>query len=214
MKNIYLLISTIALTIFSVGQLFSQTITVTGALNTFEKCPGLASSSQSFDVSGESLTANINIGTFTGLEYSTDNTTFLASLVLSHTGGIVNVTTIYVRMTAAENATIFGLIFIFSAGAATQTVVVTGVMDGSPPVANVNNLANVTDECEVTALTAPTATDVCAGSITGTHTITLPITAQGTTVVIWTYDDGNGNTSTQNQNVIIDDNNIIPEKKK
>lgn len=38
-----------------------------------------------------------------------------------------------------------------------------------------------------------------------THNATLPITSQGTTVVTWTYDDGNGNTSTQNQNIVIQD---------
>ncbi|MGM0626516.1 MAG: T9SS type A sorting domain-containing protein, partial [Bacteroidota bacterium] len=32
-----------------------------------------------------------------------------------------------------------------------------------------------------------------------------PITTQGTTVVTWIYDDGNGNTSTQEQNVVIED---------
>ena len=49
----------------------------------------------------------------------------------------------------------------------------------------------------------PTATDNCTGSITGTTTTTFPITAQGTTVVTWTYDGVNGNISTQIQNVII-----------
>ena len=66
-------------------------------------------------------------------------------------------------------------------------------------------MADVTAECEVTSITAPTATDNCGGAITGTTTTTFPITAQGTTVVTWTYDDGNGNTITQTQNVIIDD---------
>ena len=33
----------------------------------------------------------------------------------------------------------------------------------------------------------------------------FPITAQGTTVVTWTFNDGNGNSVTANQNVIIDD---------
>ena len=33
----------------------------------------------------------------------------------------------------------------------------------------------------------------------------MPITTQGTTVITWTYDDGNGNTATQTQNVIIND---------
>ena len=64
-------------------------------------------------------------------------------------------------------------------------------------------MANITSECSVTNLTAPTATDNCAGAITGTHNASLPITVQGTTVVTWTYSDGNGNTSTQTQNVVI-----------
>jgi hypothetical protein len=84
----------------------------------------------------------------------------------------------------------------------TQTVVIDDV---TAPVEDLATLADVTEECSVTALTAPTATDNCSGSITATHNATLPITTQGTTSVTWTYDDGNGNTSTQMQNVIIDD---------
>ncbi len=79
------------------------------------------------------------------------------------------------------------------------------IEDVTAPVADVTTLANVTAECSVTSLTAPTATDNCAGSITGTHNATLPITTQGTTTVTWTYDDGNGNTSIQTQSVVIDD---------
>src|SRR5210317_1224248 len=36
-------------------------------------------------------------------------------------------------------------------------------------------------------------------------TTTFPITSPGTTVVTWTYTDAAGNSSTQTQNVIIDD---------
>jgi hypothetical protein len=84
----------------------------------------------------------------------------------------------------------------------TQNVV---IEDVTAPVPDAEALADVTAECEVTSLTAPTATDNCAGTVTGTHNVTLPITAQGTTTVTWTYDDGNGNTSTQTQNVVIED---------
>ena len=84
-----------------------------------------------------------------------------------------------------------------------QTLV--SLNDALAPVPDLGTLVDVTAECEVTTLTAPTATDNCAGSVTGTTTTTLPITTQGTTVVTWTYDDGNGNTSTQTQNVVIDD---------
>ena len=84
----------------------------------------------------------------------------------------------------------------------TQNVVISDV---TAPVADVTTLADVTAECSVASITAPTATDNCAGIITGTTNTTSPITDQGTTVVTWTYDDGNGNTSTQTQNVVISD---------
>jgi hypothetical protein len=77
--------------------------------------------------------------------------------------------------------------------------------DAVAPVADLASLSDVTAECEVTSLTPPTATDNCAGVVTGTPDVTLPITTQGTTVVIWTYDDGYGNTSSQTQNVVLAD---------
>lgn len=84
----------------------------------------------------------------------------------------------------------------------TQNVIINDV---TAPIADNGSLANLIAECEVTSLTAPTSTDNCSGSITGTHNASLPITAQGTTIVTWTYDDGNGNTSTQTQDVVITD---------
>lgn len=86
----------------------------------------------------------------------------------------------------------------------TQTQDVT-IDDATSPTADNAILSDITAACEVTSLTAPTATDNCAGAITGTHNATLPITTQGTTTVTWTYDDGNGNTSTQTQDVVITD---------
>lgn len=83
----------------------------------------------------------------------------------------------------------------------TQSIIIDDV---TAPVADVTSLPDVTAQCEVTSLSAPTATDNCAGTITGTHNASLPITA--TTVVTWTYDDGDGNVSTQTQNVVINDN--------
>jgi len=71
------------------------------------------------------------------------------------------------------------------------------------PAPDVADLADLTGECSVTMPTAPTATSSCTGSITGTANVTFPIT--NTTIVTWTYDDGDGNTSTQNQNIIITD---------
>ena len=84
-----------------------------------------------------------------------------------------------------------------------QTITVS-VGDALAPVADVASLADVAAQCEVTSLTAPTATDNCAGAITGTHNATLPISSN--TTITWTYDDGNGNSVTQNQEVVINDN--------
>ncbi len=43
------------------------------------------------------------------------------------------------------------------------------------------------------------------GTITGTTSTVFPITTQGTTVVTWSFDDGNGQVVTANQNIIVDD---------
>ncbi len=65
-------------------------------------------------------------------------------------------------------------------------------------------LADVTGECSATAV-APTTTDNCAGTITGTTSDPLTYTEQGSYVVTWNFDDGNGNSIDVTQNVIIDD---------
>jgi hypothetical protein len=79
------------------------------------------------------------------------------------------------------------------------------VDDVTAPVADVTPLADVTDECSIALLMNPTATDNCGGVVTVSNDATLPITAQGITVVTWTYTDVNGNSSTQMQNVVITD---------
>ncbi|MDA3866768.1 MAG: HYR domain-containing protein, partial [Salinivirgaceae bacterium] len=84
------------------------------------------------------------------------------------------------------------------------------IADQTAPVADLAELGDITAECEVTSLTAPTATDNCVGTITATHDATLPINTQ--TIITWTYNDGNGNTSEQTQNVVISDvSNPVPD---
>ncbi len=86
----------------------------------------------------------------------------------------------------------------------TQTVI---VEDKTPPVPDVATLPTLEGECSVEIATAPTATDNCAGAITGTTNGTLPIIfdEHGTHTVTWTYTDENGNTSTQTQTVKVED---------
>lgn len=69
-------------------------------------------------------------------------------------------------------------------------------------VPTVTSLPNVNAQCTATPV-APTATSNCYGTITATTPTVFPITAQGTTIVTWTYNDGNGNTAIQNQNIIL-----------
>ena len=139
MKKIYLLVTTFALTMFSVGQLFSQTITVTGALNAFEKCSGSVSASQNFSVSGASLDDDIDIGGLAGLEHSIDNITFTSTLTLARTAGTVASTTVYVRMTAGDNNAINGNILVTSENAATQTVAASGSENSLSATSTSNN---------------------------------------------------------------------------
>jgi hypothetical protein len=68
----------------------------------------------------------------------------------------------------------------------------------------VPTLNTVTAEC-TTTLTAPIATDNCAGTVTGTTADPLTYTGEGTYTVSWNFEDGNGNDIDVTQTVIIDD---------
>jgi hypothetical protein len=71
------------------------------------------------------------------------------------------------------------------------------------PVEDLATLPDVNADCELTTLTAPTATDKCGLTITGTPNVTFPITKEGETIITWTYTDSDGNSTTQEQRVII-----------
>ncbi|MBU2914553.1 BspA family leucine-rich repeat surface protein, partial [Reichenbachiella agariperforans] len=77
------------------------------------------------------------------------------------------------------------------------------IADVIDPVADLETLADIESECDVESLTAPTATDNCSGSVSGTHDASLPITES--TTITWTYTDESNNSITQTQEVIIAD---------
>jgi len=79
------------------------------------------------------------------------------------------------------------------------------IEDHTAPVPDQANLPVISGECAATVTAVPTATDNCAGSITATTTDPLTYTGQGTYTIHWTYNDGNGNTTTQLQTVTIQD---------
>ena len=89
-------------------------------------------------------------------------------------------------------------------GATSQCTATVTVVDNSKPVPNVTNLPTVTGQCSA-SVTPPTATDNCAGTIVGTTNSPTTYNTQGTYNITWTYNDGNGNSKTQVQTVIVDD---------
>jgi hypothetical protein len=77
------------------------------------------------------------------------------------------------------------------------------VGDNQQPVPNIATLPTITGDCKTIIAIIPTATDACAGAITATTTSPLSYGLPGTYTVVWKYDDGNGNSVTQNQTVVI-----------
>lgn len=77
------------------------------------------------------------------------------------------------------------------------------VEDKTAPVPNIANLQDISGDCKTIVSVIPTATDACAGNIVATTKSPLQYSIPGTYVIVWDYDDGNGNISHQNQNVII-----------
>ncbi|MCZ4243524.1 gliding motility-associated C-terminal domain-containing protein, partial [Pedobacter punctiformis] len=82
---------------------------------------------------------------------------------------------------------------------ATQNVMVKDLTKPVKPV-----LADVSGECSAT-VTAPTTTDNCSGTLTGTTSDALTYTTQGTHIITWTFTDAAGNIETATQNVIVKD---------
>jgi hypothetical protein len=84
----------------------------------------------------------------------------------------------------------------------TQNVV---VKDNTAPV--LTALPVLTGECSVVVNAPPKAMDNCAGEITGTTTASLPLLfdKQGAYTVIWTFNDGHGNSAVQTQSVVVAD---------
>uniref|UniRef100_UPI003A8DE63C T9SS type A sorting domain-containing protein n=1 Tax=Flavobacterium sp. TaxID=239 RepID=UPI003A8DE63C len=89
----------------------------------------------------------------------------------------------------------------------TDSVVVATTPDVTAPVADVATLTDIVNYCGVMSdeIPVPTATDNCAGVLNATTTDPLDYTEVGTYVITWTYDDGNGNTTTQTQNITVEE---------
>lgn len=94
------------------------------------------SSSLSYVVSGNNLTADITITAPTSYEVSTDNANFYSSRTLTHSSGTVSNTTIYVRLKSGLSANTYNgeIITHTSTGAVQQDVSCSGTVTPQPVV--------------------------------------------------------------------------------
>lgn len=103
------------------------TLTASNISNSFSTIVGTPSASQSFNVSGTSLTANIVITAPTNFEVSlSSGSGFGATVSITPSGGTVNSTPVYVRYNPSAAGTHNGNVTVSSTGLTTQNVSVTG----------------------------------------------------------------------------------------
>ena len=122
--------------------------------------------------------------------------------------GTVTVTNNIGRFPITSDTTITWTYTDAAGNTATQTQQVT-IDDTIDPVPMATDLPALEGCSQVTSLTAPVATDNCDGTITGTTTVTPPITAS--TTLTWTYRDIAGNAVTQMQEVVVNSDVLIPD---
>lgn len=75
--------------------------------------------------------------------------------------------------------------------------------DQEAPVPDSTSLHDIFVECELTSIDFPTATDGCDGTITATTDVSFPV--NHSLSILWVFEDANGNAVTQNQNIIVND---------
>jgi len=162
------------------------------------------SSTQTQNVIVDDVTAPVTIG-LANLTGECSVAAPIAPTATDNCDGVITGTTTTTFPITTPGTTVITWTFTDTAGNSSTQAQNVIIDDVTAPVANATTLANLTGECSIATPTAPTATDNCDGAITGTTTTTFPVTAPGTTVVTWTFTDISGNSSTQTQNIIIDD---------
>lgn len=122
-------------------------ISVTGGpLNFPNTFVGASSASQSYNVSGSDLTANLVVtAPSTDFQVSTDNTNFSSSVSLTPASGAVASTPIYVRFTPQSAGAKSGNVTNASTGATTQNVAVSGAGVACPTTLTVNDTGDAAD---------------------------------------------------------------------
>lgn len=88
-------------------------------------------------------------------------------------------------------------------GCDTSTSITIIVGDTIKPIPDNATLPKITGDCKTLITTIPTATDNCKGKITATTTDPVSYALPGNYIITWNYNDGNGNITTQTQQVEI-----------
>jgi len=113
----------------------SPTVSQSGTLSAFSACTNVASTQQSFSVSGLYLTGNLVVTAPTGFSVSTTSGSGWASSVsLTPASGTVSSTLIYVRMNALASNPASGNIVCSSTSASSVNVAVSGSVIAAPTV--------------------------------------------------------------------------------
>ncbi|MCT4664197.1 MAG: T9SS type A sorting domain-containing protein [Flavobacteriales bacterium] len=119
----------------------------------------------------------------------------------ANSGVITATTTDPISYTSQGNYTVT---WTYSNGSAsmsqTQSVI---VKDTIPPVPTISVLDTIKVSCDEQIDFKPMALDNCVDSVTATTNSSLMYTTAGVKDILWTYADGNGNSTTQNQPVLV-----------
>lgn len=157
--------------VYSTG---GPTITLsTSAISGFSANQGSASSPLTFTVSGSALTANLVLTVSGGnYEISTDNISYSTTVInLVPSGGTVNSTTIYVRITSsAALGTVTGNIAATSTSATTRNISLSGTVSAitptlTPSTNSLSAFSNVVGTASSSQFFTITAANLTAGAL-------------------------------------------------
>ena len=156
----------------------APTISTTGTLSGFSECYGNASVEQNFIVSGSNLSTSLTVTAPTGFEITTTSGTGYASTItLAPSAGIVNSTTIYVRLKSMASGGASTNITITSTGATTQNIATGTATVNALPTITLASVTNINSSSTVFSLPYTATTGNQYSITTGTPTAMPNFTA-------------------------------------
>ncbi len=132
---------------YTFGASATPTLSVTAAnpLNLGTTTTGTAGTPATFTVSGSNLTADVVLTAPTGVELSSDGTTYSGTLTEMETSGSLSSSTIYARIRAsASPGSISGHIAVTSTGATEQDANVSGTVNAAAPSVTTSAATSIT----------------------------------------------------------------------